>query len=164
MIANPLLAAEVLTRLRIKGIELSIDDFGTGYSSLAYLKRFPVQRLKVDRAFIRDLGTDEDGAAIVRSIVNLAHGLKLAVVAEGPDLVVHVHPTAANCCRNLEYGTAPGSMEYGTDTTRAIIGVTFNGDTTRCPDVRFIWSHAGGSAPFLAGRPQVLPVPPAGSS
>src|SRR5262245_38364108 len=66
--------------------------------------------------------------------------------------VVHVHPTAANCCRNLEYGTAPGSIEYGTDTTRAIIGVTFSGDTTRYPDTRFIWSHAGGTAPFLAGR------------
>ncbi len=66
--------------------------------------------------------------------------------------VVHVHPTAANCCRNLAYGTAPGSIEYGTDTTRAIIGVTFNGDTTRYPDIEFIWSHAGGSAPFLAGR------------
>jgi len=66
--------------------------------------------------------------------------------------VVHVHPTAANCCRNLDYGTAPGSIEYGTDTTRAIIGVTFNGDTTRYPDIRFIWSHGGGAAPFLAGR------------
>ncbi|OFW18254.1 MAG: hypothetical protein A3F69_05175 [Acidobacteria bacterium RIFCSPLOWO2_12_FULL_66_10] len=66
--------------------------------------------------------------------------------------VVHVHPTAANCCRNLGYGTAPGSVEYGTDTTRAIIGVTFNGDTTRYPDIKFIWSHGGGSAPFLAGR------------
>jgi len=57
--------------------------------------------------------------------------------------VVHVHPTAANCCRNLDYGTSPGSIEYGTDTTRAIIGVTFNGDTTRCPDIKFIWSHGG---------------------
>jgi predicted TIM-barrel fold metal-dependent hydrolase len=66
--------------------------------------------------------------------------------------VVHVHPTAANCCRNLDYGTAPGSIEYGTDTTRAIIGVTFSGDTTRYPGIRFIWSHGGGSAPFLAGR------------
>jgi predicted TIM-barrel fold metal-dependent hydrolase len=66
--------------------------------------------------------------------------------------VVHVHPTAANCCRNLAYGTAPGSIEYGTDTTRAIIGVTFNGDSTRYPDIRFIWSHAGGTMPFLAGR------------
>lgn len=66
--------------------------------------------------------------------------------------VVHVHPTAANCCRNLDYGAAPGSIEYGTDTTRAIIGVTFSGDAARFPDIRFIWSHAGGSAPFLAGR------------
>ena len=66
--------------------------------------------------------------------------------------VVHVHPTAANCCRNLDYGTAPGSIEYGTDTTRAMIGVTFSGDAARFADIRFIWSHAGGSAPFLAGR------------
>jgi predicted TIM-barrel fold metal-dependent hydrolase len=68
--------------------------------------------------------------------------------------LVHVHPTAANCCRNLTYapGVAPGSMEYGTDTTRAIVGVAFSGDSTRFPDIRFIWSHAGGTAPFLAGR------------
>ena len=68
--------------------------------------------------------------------------------------VVTVHPTAADCCRNLSYapGIGPGTIEYGTDTTRAIIGVTFNGDATRFPDIRFIWSHAGGSAPFLAGR------------
>jgi predicted TIM-barrel fold metal-dependent hydrolase len=66
--------------------------------------------------------------------------------------VVHVHPTAANCCRNLDYGLGPGSIEYGTDTTRALIGVTFSGDAARFPNIRFIWSHAGGSAPFLAGR------------
>src|SRR5262252_7351220 len=66
--------------------------------------------------------------------------------------IVHVHPTAANCCRNLDYGVAPGSVEYGTDTTRAIVGVAFSGDSTRYPDIRFIWSHAGGTVPFLAGR------------
>ena len=68
--------------------------------------------------------------------------------------VVHVHPTAANCCRNLDYaqGVGPGSLEYGTDTTRAIMGVAFSGDTTRFPNVRFIWSHGGGTVPFLAGR------------
>jgi predicted TIM-barrel fold metal-dependent hydrolase len=68
--------------------------------------------------------------------------------------VVHVHPTAANCCRNLDYapGVGPGSLEYGTDTTRAITGVAFSGDAARCPDIRFIWSHAGGTVPFLAGR------------
>ena len=68
--------------------------------------------------------------------------------------LVTVHPTAADCCRSLAYAPniGPGTIEYGTDTTRAIIGVTFNGDATRYPDIRFIWSHAGGSAPFLAGR------------
>ncbi len=68
--------------------------------------------------------------------------------------VVHVHPTAANCCRNLDYapGVTAGTMEYGTDTTRAILGVTFSGDAAAFPGIRFIWSHAGGTAPFLAGR------------
>jgi predicted TIM-barrel fold metal-dependent hydrolase len=68
--------------------------------------------------------------------------------------VVQVHPTAANCCRALDYapGVGPGSMEYGTDTTRAITAVCFNGDATRYPNIRWIWSHAGGTMPFLAGR------------
>ena len=68
--------------------------------------------------------------------------------------VVTVHPTAADCCRNLSYapGIGPGTIEYGTDTTRAILGVAFSGDATKFPDIRFIWSHGGGSAPFLAGR------------
>src|SRR5499427_6406170 len=68
--------------------------------------------------------------------------------------IIHVHPTAADCCRDLQYapGVGPGSMEYGTDTTRAITGVCFNGDATRFPNVRWIWSHAGGTMPFLAGR------------
>ncbi|HEU4852052.1 MAG TPA: EAL domain-containing protein [Telluria sp.] len=75
---------DVLMRdIRRLGVELSIDDFGTGYSSLAYLKRFPVQRLKIDAAFVRDLGIDSDSAAIALTIINLAHGLKLSVVAEG---------------------------------------------------------------------------------
>jgi predicted TIM-barrel fold metal-dependent hydrolase len=66
--------------------------------------------------------------------------------------VVHVHPTAAACCGNLAYGVGPNAIEYGTDTTRAIIGVTFSGDSTRYPNIQLIWSHAGGSMPFLAGR------------
>lgn len=68
--------------------------------------------------------------------------------------VVLVHPTAANCCRDLNYATGvrPGSIEYGTDTTRAITGVCFSGDAVRFPNMRWIWSHGGGTMPFLAGR------------
>jgi predicted TIM-barrel fold metal-dependent hydrolase len=66
--------------------------------------------------------------------------------------VVHVHPTAANCCRNLVPNVPPNILEYGTDTTRAMLGIMFSGTATRFPDIRFIWSHAGGTAPFLTGR------------
>jgi predicted TIM-barrel fold metal-dependent hydrolase len=97
-----------------------------------------------------------DGVGLLTSYEDLWLGNpKFRPVMEELDrrrAVVHVHPTAANCCRNLDYGLGPGSIEYGTDTTRAIIGVTFSGDAARFPDIRFIWSHAGGSAPFLAGR------------
>ena len=84
---------------------------------------------------------------------NAAFGPVMAELNRRKALVT-VHPTAADCCRNLAYAPniGPGTIEYGTDTTRAIIGVTFGGDATRYPDIRFIWSHAGGSAPFLAGR------------
>lgn len=83
VMANPERAAVVLERLREIGVGLSIDDFGTGYSSLTYLRTLPASELKIDRSFIRDIDQNENNAAIVVAVINLAHGLGLRVVAEG---------------------------------------------------------------------------------
>jgi EAL domain-containing protein (putative c-di-GMP-specific phosphodiesterase class I) len=81
--ADPVLAMEVIKQLTAMGIRFSIDDFGTGYSSLSYLQRLPVDEIKIDKSFVMNMMADENSAAIVGSIIELAHNLGLKVVAEG---------------------------------------------------------------------------------
>mgnify|MGYP003513834226 CR=1 FL=1 len=81
--ANTSRTHAILGAAKALGVEISIDDFGTGYSSLAYLRRFPIDKLKIDIAFIRDLTSNADAAAIVLAIIRMAQTLKIETIAEG---------------------------------------------------------------------------------
>jgi predicted signal transduction protein with EAL and GGDEF domain len=98
VMANPTLALATLTELHDLGIRLSIDDYGTGYSSMAYLKRLPVDELKVDRTFVLNMDIDRSDAALVRGAIDLGHNLGLTVVAEGVEGSRHVAALQALGC------------------------------------------------------------------
>jgi diguanylate cyclase (GGDEF)-like protein len=98
IMSNPMRATQILTRLNTMGIPLSIDDFGTGYSSLGYLKKLPVQKIKIDKSFIVGRIEDEDDNVIVQAIINMGHSLGLEVVAEGvEDQLTKDRLTALGC-------------------------------------------------------------------
>jgi diguanylate cyclase (GGDEF)-like protein len=102
LMANPEAAVEILSRIKALGMRLSVDDFGTGYSSLAYLKRFPLDALKIDRTFVRDLPHDSDDAAITKAVIRLAHSLNLKVVAEGVENVEQIHELEKYDCDEIQ--------------------------------------------------------------
>src|SRR5690242_17128361 len=89
---------DTLTRFRIKGIGLAIDDFGTGYSSLMQLRQLPFTEVKIDRAFVADLGHSRDSRLIVQAIIDLAHGLGLTATAEGIETVQQLRAVAELGC------------------------------------------------------------------
>jgi diguanylate cyclase (GGDEF)-like protein len=89
---------EILEELSRMGVIVAIDDFGTGYSSMSYLRRFPIDKLKIDRSFIHDLAGSADDASIVRAIISLAHSLRLKVVAEGVETTAQLEQLRALGC------------------------------------------------------------------
>ena len=102
LMSDPASAARTLRGLKESGVTISVDDFGTGYSSLAYLKRFPLDALKVDRSFVRDITTDPEDATITLAIIGLAHNLRLKVVAEGVETHEQLTLLAANGCDEVQ--------------------------------------------------------------
>ncbi len=95
-------AVGLLTALHGTGVRIAIDDFGTGYSSLAYLKRFPIDCVKIDRSFIRDLPENRDDVSITRSIIAMAHNMKLEVVAEGVETAQQAEFLHDNGCDEIQ--------------------------------------------------------------
>lgn len=95
-------AARTLRELRSLGVKIAIDDFGTGYSSLSYLKRFGVDRIKIDRAFVREIGIDEEYEALTLAVIGIAKALKFDVLAEGVELDVQKHFLIGHGCTEAQ--------------------------------------------------------------
>jgi EAL domain-containing protein (putative c-di-GMP-specific phosphodiesterase class I) len=101
-INDPDEALATLLRLRAEGVRISLDDFGTGYSSLSYLRRFPFDKLKIDRSFIQDFESNPDASAIVAAIVTMGHCLNIRVVAEGVENEAQLELLTSHRCHQVQ--------------------------------------------------------------
>jgi EAL domain-containing protein (putative c-di-GMP-specific phosphodiesterase class I) len=99
---DPVGAEQTMRRLKNLGVGLSLDDFGTGYSSLNYLRRFPVDSLKIDRSFIADVVSDPSGSSVVTSVISIAHNLGLSAIAEGVETSDQLDFLVDNGCDMLQ--------------------------------------------------------------
>jgi EAL domain-containing protein (putative c-di-GMP-specific phosphodiesterase class I) len=100
--ANPDASVPLMTRLKEIGVALSIDDFGTGFSNLSYLRRFPVDRLKIDLSFVREIATDSSSLAISEAIITMSHSLNLEVIAEGVETLAQLELLGARNCDQIQ--------------------------------------------------------------
>jgi EAL domain-containing protein (putative c-di-GMP-specific phosphodiesterase class I) len=102
VMTDPVHAVATLQALRDLGVSIAIDDFGTGHSSLSYLKRLPIQRIKIDRSFVKDIHLDEDDRQIVAAITAMAQGLRLETIAEGVESAEHREFLLHHGCDELQ--------------------------------------------------------------
>lgn len=130
-------AVNTLHSLKQMGLKLSIDDFGTGYSSLSYLKRFPLDKLKIDQSFVRDITTNPDDAAIVTAIIGMAKSLKLRVIAEGVETKGHLDFLTSNGCVEIQgyyFGKPVPADEFGRLLAQGVWSESLCGDCDQPPD------------------------------
>ncbi len=132
-------AIRKLHELKAMGIHISVDDFGTGFSSLNYLKRFPIDTLKVDKSFVKDIHTDPDNEAIVSAIITLAHALKLNVIAEGVETQEQLDSLRALKCDEVQGFLFSHPLSVAEFTAllaeRLTIGIPKDYTTTRLPSI-----------------------------
>jgi EAL domain-containing protein (putative c-di-GMP-specific phosphodiesterase class I) len=105
----------LMQRIKDLGVSLALDDFGTGYCSLSYLKYFPIDALKIDRTFVRDIVTEADNAAITDAIIAMAHGLDMVIVAEGvetPAQAEHLRRAGCSLLQGFLFGAAMPPEEF----------------------------------------------------
>jgi len=115
VMTNPEESVSILEQLSKMGVLVSVDDFGTGYSSMSYLRRFPIDKLKIDRGFISEFMTRPDDASIVRAIVSLAHSLRLKVVAEGvetPDQLDFLKTLGCDQYQGFHFSTPVSAADF----------------------------------------------------
>jgi EAL domain-containing protein (putative c-di-GMP-specific phosphodiesterase class I) len=117
--------------LRDAGIRIAIDDFGTGYSSLAYLMHFPISALKIDRSFIKDLSRDASAAAIVRTIIEMAHALGFTVIAEGVESASQAEFLRRHGCEQAQGDYFARPMPVAEFTALIAAGMVTSGGASR---------------------------------